>query len=100
MAFHVAPFQTSRRLACPAVPMLEHGAALLDAARKIITLRLDRAANDGIRRERHGGKRAPPATSPIRMRRIWRKSAACPACCSHILMAAISGCAVAERPIW
>jgi len=31
---------------------------------RFITLRLDRAANDGIRRERHGGKRATAGNEP------------------------------------
>src|SRR4029077_7106276 len=56
--------QIKRRLARPAVTRLEHGAALCDAARQIVSLRLVRAADDGIRRDRHGAKNACGSKQP------------------------------------
>src|SRR5271154_3754426 len=54
----LVPLQIERRLARPVVTRLDRGAALRDAARQIVSLRLDRAADDGTRRDRHGANGA------------------------------------------
>src|ERR1700738_1490445 len=60
----LVPLQIKRRLARPAVTRVERGAALCDAARQIVSLRLDHAADDGTRRDRHGAKNACGSKQP------------------------------------
>ena len=54
----LVPLQVERRLARPVVTRLDRGAALRDAARQIVALRLDHAADDRTRRDRHGANGA------------------------------------------
>ena len=78
----LVPLQIKRRLARRVVTRLDRGAALRDAGRQIVSLRLDNSADDGIRRDRHRANNARDGKEPDRIRRKRRWSAACPAFCS------------------
>src|SRR6202043_446996 len=62
--FMLVPLQIKCRLARPIVTRLDHGAALRDAARQIVSLRLNHAADDGTRRDRHRAKNACDGKEP------------------------------------
>src|ERR1700730_17703965 len=62
--FMLVPLQIKHRLARPVVTRLDRGAALRDTARQIISLRLDHAADDGTRRDRHRAKNARGGKQP------------------------------------
>src|SRR5476651_662151 len=58
------PFQAPSRLARPVAASQDRGTAPRDTPRKILRLRLDHAADNGIRRQRNGGKRATASNQP------------------------------------